>query len=31
LLDMLNFFGNRLSTSPEDMVDGLLAKVHGTG
>lgn len=31
LSDMLHFFGASLPTSPEAIVDSLLAKVHGTG
>jgi beta-glucosidase len=31
LPNRLHHFANAISTSPEDMVDGLLAKVYGTG
>jgi beta-glucosidase len=30
LVNLLYFFGESLSSSPEDIVEGLLAKVHGS-
>jgi len=30
LVNLLYFFGDSLSSSPEDIVEGLLAKVHGS-
>jgi hypothetical protein len=28
-MDMLYFFSNKLPNTPEEVVDGLLAQVHG--